>query len=91
MLFLIISNPHPSKPEESKTVRLEFRHWIKALETEKKVLYAFPRVCRGYAAVFDVVGNEELHEFLTKWSNIIPVSFDIYPLVSPETSERLLR
>lgn len=90
MLFLVISSPYPSRPEDTKTVRLEFRHWIKSLEAQKKVLYAFPKVCRGYTAVFDVSSNEELHEYLTSWSDIIPVSFEILPLVSPEVSEKML-
>lgn len=40
MLYLIISTPRPSKPEDVKNVRLEFRSWINDLKS-KKTLFAF--------------------------------------------------
>ncbi|MDA8088330.1 MAG: hypothetical protein M0Z75_16735 [Nitrospiraceae bacterium] len=40
---------------------------------------------------YDVSSNDELNALLTEWTNIIPASFDIYPLASPIESERLLK
>ncbi|MFZ3091090.1 MAG: DUF3303 family protein [Nitrospirota bacterium] len=82
MLFLVISTPHPSRPEDVKDARLKFRQWIDDLKLKKKVICFYPRVGRGSVVIFDVASNDELHDIMTQWLNIVPVSFDIYPLVT---------
>ena len=91
MLYLVISTPHPSKPEGVKNARLEFRSWIKNLKSENKVICFYPRVGRGSIVVFDVSSNDEIHKLMTQWLNIVPVSFDVYPLASPLEAEELLK
>lgn len=83
MLYLAISRPHPSSPEDAKTARLAFRSWIEDLKAKKKVICFYPRVGRGAVVVFDVSSNDELHELMTQWLNFVPVDFDIYPLAMP--------
>jgi muconolactone delta-isomerase len=82
MLFLVISTPHPSRPEDVKDARLKFRQWIDDLKLKKKVICFYPRVGRGSVVIFDVASNDELHDIMTQWLNIVPVSFDIYPLAT---------
>lgn len=82
MLFLVISAPHPSRPEDVKDARLKFRQWIDDLKSKKKVVCFYPRVGRGSVVIFDVDSNDDLHELMTQWLNIVPVSFDIYPLAT---------
>jgi len=91
MLFLVISSPHPSKPEEVKNARLGFRSWIKDLKSTEKVVCFYPKVGRGSIVVFDVSSNDELHKLLTQWLSIVPVNFDIYPLATPSEAEELLK
>lgn len=91
MFFLVISNPQPSKPNEVKAQRLEFRSWIESLKSKNKVVSFFPRVGRGSVVIFDVQSNDELHSFLTDWANVVPGQFDTYPLANPELAEKLLR
>jgi muconolactone delta-isomerase len=91
MLFLVISTPHPSRPEDVREARLRFREWIKELESRGKVVCSYSRVGRGRIAIFDVASNDELHRLMTEWLNIVPVGFDIYPLASPSAAEELLR
>ena len=91
MLYLVISTPHPSKPEELKNARLEFRSWTKDLKSENKLVYFYPRVGRGSVIILDVSSNDELHKLLTQWLNIVPVSFDIYPLATPSEAEEILK
>ena len=91
MLFLVISSPEPAKPEQVKEARLRFRDWIANLRTKKKVLCFYPRAGRGSVVIFDVASNDELHRLLTEWSEIVPVSFEIYPLATPEKAEEMLR
>ena len=91
MLYLLISSPHPSKPEDVKNARLKFRAWINELKSKNKVVFFYPRVGRGSVVIFDVSSNDELHELMTQWTNIVPVSFDIYPLATPSEAEELLK
>lgn len=90
MLFLVISTPPPTRPKEVKDIRLQLRAWIKDLKTKKKVISFYPRVGRGAVVIFDVASNDELHELLTQWLNILPVNFDIYPLPTPSFQEEVL-
>lgn len=90
-MYLIISTPHPSKPEDVKDARLEFRSWIKNLKSESKVICFYTRIGRGSVVIFDVASNDELHELMTQWLNIIPINFDIYPLETPTEAEELLK
>ncbi len=91
MLYLLISTPRPSRPDEVKGARLEFRSWIGKLKAENKVACFYPRVGRGSVVVLDVSSNDELHEIMTEWSNIVPVVFDVYPLATPAEAEQLLK
>jgi len=91
MLYLVISTPHPSKPEDVKNARLEFRSWIKDLKSKERLVCFYPRVGRGSIVILDVSSNDELHKLMTQWLNIVPVSFDIYPLTTPSEAEELLK
>ncbi len=82
MLFLVIITPHLSRPEDVKDARAKFRVWIDDLKLKKKVVCFYPRVGRGSIVIFDVASNDELHELMTQWLNIVPVNFDIYPLTT---------
>lgn len=90
MLYLVISTPHPSKPDDVRNARLEFRSWISNLKSDNKVVCFYPKVGRGSVVIFDASSNNELHELITQWLDIVPVSFDIYPLASPPEAEKLL-
>jgi muconolactone delta-isomerase len=79
MLFLVVSTPRPSKPEDVKGVRAKWWEWAADLEAKGKALYYCARVGRGAIVIFDVDSNEELHDLLTQWLNMIPVTFDTYP------------
>jgi len=81
MLFLVISNPQPARPDDVKGARTKFKRWIASLKTSKHVVSYYPRVGRGAVVIFDVASNDELHELLTEWANIVPVHHDVYPLV----------
>jgi hypothetical protein len=91
MLFLVISNPLPSRPKDVKSARLKIRSWIENLKSIKKVIAFYPRVGRGSVVIFNVTSNDELHKLMTEWSDIVPVSFVVYPLATPSEAEELLR
>lgn len=90
MLFLVISSPRITRPDEVKAERLHFRTWITSLQENGQVQTFYPMVGRGSVVVFHVSSNEELHVLLTQWANIVPASFDIRALVEPEAAESQL-
>jgi muconolactone delta-isomerase len=90
MLFLVISSPHPTRPEEVKDARLEFRSWVAELDSQNKLVCFYPRVGRGSVVILDVTSNDELHRLLTQWLNIVPVGFEVHPLVTPTEARELL-
>jgi len=91
MLYLVVSTPHPSKPEDVKGVRAKWWAWAEDLKSEGKAICYFARVGRGAVVIFDVTSNDELHELLTQWLNMVPVTFDTYPLVSREQALQFLK
>jgi len=91
MLYLVITTPYPSKPEDAKNARLEFRSRINNLKSKNKVVCFYPRVGRGSIVIFDVSSNDELHKLMTQWLNIVPVSFEMYPLATPLETDKLLK
>ena len=91
MLFLVVSNPHPTKPKEVKEARAGIWKWIDDLKSQSKVIFFYPIVGRGAAAIFDVSSNDELHKLLTQWLNMVPAKFDIYPLATPSEAKELFK
>ncbi len=64
--------------------------WIEDLKSKNKMICFYPRVGRGSVVNFDVDSNDELYKLMTQWLDIVPVSFDIYPLATPSEAEKLL-
>jgi uncharacterized protein YciI len=91
MLYLIVSTPHPTRPNDVKEERLKFRQWIDDLKSSNKLICFYPKVGRGSVVILDVSSNEELHELMNQWANIVPAEFNIHPLVEPLKAEKLLK
>ncbi|CAN5425349.1 hypothetical protein BH09PSE5_BH09PSE5_14230 [soil metagenome] len=91
MLFLVISNPRPEIPSTVTSSRERYWVWINRLLSEKVALSIHARVGRGGVAMFDVDSNMTLHRLLSEWSEIVPASFDIFPLVDPDSAQSYLK
>lgn len=85
MLYLVTSNPLYSKPSDIAEAAVEFKVWIKDLHSKGKVIYAYQKIGKGSAIVFDLDSNEELNEIMMKWLSMVPVpiTYEILPLVYP--------
>ena len=90
MLFLVISHPRPERPSAVANSRQAYWRWIEPKLASGEARSAYPRVGRGVAATFDVPSNERLHTLLTEWAEIIPATFDVYPLVDTEAAKQAL-
>jgi muconolactone delta-isomerase len=90
MLFLVISNPRSERPAEVAKSRQSFWPWISKFQTDGACKHIYARVRRWAIAVFDVESNEVLHRILNEWADIIPVQFDVYPLIDMEATNKML-
>ena len=61
--------------------RKKFRFWIDDLKKQNKVINTYHKMGKGSIIFFDVSSNDELHQLMTQWLDIveIPVKFDIIP------------
>ncbi|MSO90362.1 MAG: hypothetical protein EXR01_02050 [Acetobacteraceae bacterium] len=91
MLFLVISEPRPEPPSEVAARRQRYWPWVQNLIAAGLVQSVHARVGRGAVVLFDVEGNETLHQLLNEWADIIPARFDVYPLIDPSAAQEYLR
>ena len=90
MLFLIVSQPLPTRPSEAAGNRRRYWDWIQPLLDGGEVSSVYGRVGRGAVAILDVASNERLHALLNEWGDIIPAEFQVYPLLDPEAMKEFL-
>ena len=90
MLFLVVSHPRPERPSTVASHRQAFWDWIGPKLDSGEALSAYPRVGRGVAVTFDLASNEALHAALTEWSEMIPATFDVFPLIDTDVARRSL-
>ena len=91
MLHLVISTPAPTRPSTVTASRRKFWRWIDPhLESGiAKSVYARPG--RGAVVLFDVPSHEALHALLNQWADIIPATFELYPLIDPVAARGYLK
>ena len=90
MLFLVISNPAPTRPSEVREARRDF--WPGGDDKlARGVARAFyPRTGRGAVAILDVESHEALHRLLNEWADAVPAEFSIYPLMEQDSIKAFL-
>ena len=91
MLFLVISTPAPNRPSTVTESRERFWRWIAPHEKSGTVKSIYARPGRGAVVVFDVPSNEELHALLNEWAEMIPATFELYPLIDPKAARGYLK
>ena len=91
MLFLVISEPRPEPPSSVVVSQQRYWQWIEPLQAAGEVRSVYARVGRGAVVLFDVPSNEVLHRRLNEWQDIIPVRFEIHPLIDQDAAQSYLR
>ena len=89
--LLVISEPRPEPPSSVVGSRQRYWEWIRPLQASGEVRSVYARVGRGAVVLFDVASNEVLHRRLNEWQDIIPVRFEIHPLIDADAAQRYLR
>ena len=90
MIFLVISSPELVKPSLVKEQRKKYWPWAQDKLDRGLAKSFYARTGRGAVAIFDVTSNETLHELLNEWSEIVPATFQIYPLIEPDSITKFL-
>jgi len=90
MLFLVVSQPGPTRPSEMRPQREAYWAWAEKARADGHLQHVWARTGRGAVAVFDVDSHDTLHRLLTEWCELVPAQFDIHPLVDPGEARAFL-
>ncbi len=91
MLFMIISTPRPEKPSVVTPSRQAYWEWLAPLQKKGLCKGVWARTGRGAIALLDVPDNETLHKLLNEWAEIIPATFELYPVIDPGPAKDYLK
>ena len=91
MLFMIISTPRPEKPSVATPSRQAYWEWLAPLQKKGLCKGVWARTGRGAIALLDVPDNETLHKLLNEWAEIIPATFEVYPVIDPGPAKDYLK
>ena len=74
-----------------KPRRQRYWRWIEPLQKSGAVRWVYARTGRGAVVLFDVDSNETLHRLLNERGEIIPATFEIYPLIDAKAAKQFLK
>jgi muconolactone delta-isomerase len=90
MLFLVISEPRAEPPSSVAGQRKRYWDWVAPLQASGEVRSVHAKVGRGAVALFDVQSNEQLHQRLNEWADIMPARFEVHALIDPDAARAFL-
>jgi len=90
MLTMIITTPRADPPSTMRRRRQRLWRWIAPKLKSRRVHWIYARPGRGAVALFDVESHEQLHGLLNEWAEIIPATFELYPLLDAAAAQRYL-
>lgn len=91
MLFFVISTPRPEKPSAMTPSRQAYWEWLAPLQAKGLCKGVWARTGRGAIALLDVPDNETLHRLMNEWAEIIPATFEVYPVIDPGPAKEYLK
>ncbi|KPK07586.1 MAG: hypothetical protein AMJ64_06265 [Betaproteobacteria bacterium SG8_39] len=90
MLVMVITTPRADPPSTMTRRRQKLWRWIAPKLKARRVHWVYARPGRGAVALFDVDSHEQLHALLNEWAEIIPATFELYPLIDAAAAQRYL-
>ncbi len=91
MLFMVISTPRPEPPSVVVPKREAYWEWLAPLQVKGLCKGVWARTGRGAIALLDVPDNETLHRLMNEWAEIIPATFEVYPVIDPGPAKAYLK
>lgn len=89
MLFLVISTPRPEKPSAARENQKLWWEWLDPLVQRGTARHVYTKLGRGAVVVFDVDSHEALHALINQWSECVPATFEVTPLLPKEHQARI--
>ncbi len=89
MHFLVISTVRSDKPSTLQEEARQFWEWLDPLVQEGVAQHVFTKIGRGAVIIFDVESPERMHKIINEWSECIPASFEVTPLLPKKVQERM--
>lgn len=90
MLIMVITTPRADPPSTMTRRRLKLWRWIAPKLKSRLCHWVYARPGRGAVSLFDVSSHEQLHALLNEWAEIIPATFELYPLIDASAARRYL-
>ena len=90
MLFMVISTPRPEPPSVMTPKRQAYWEWLAPLQKKGLCKGVWARTGRGAIALLDVPDNETLHRLMNEWAEIVPATFEVYPVIDPGPAKEYL-
>jgi hypothetical protein len=90
MLTMVITTPRADPPSTMRLRRQKLWRWITPKLKSRRVHWIYARPGRGAVALFDVETHEQLHALLNEWAEIIPATFELYPLIDAAAAQQFL-
>jgi hypothetical protein len=90
MLIMVITTPRADPPSTMTRRRLKLWRWIGPKLKSRLCHWIYARPGRGAVALFDVSSHEQLHGLLNEWAEIIPATFELYPMIDARAAQRYL-
>ena len=92
MLFMVISTPRPEQPSLDDAEARGLLGVAQPPCRRRASARAFGRAPgRGAIALLDVPDNETLHRLMNEWAEIIPATFEVYPVIDPGPAKAYLK
>ncbi len=89
MLFLVISTPRAEQPSTMRDRQKAYWIWLNERIKEGTVKHVWTKTGRGAVVIADVGSHEDLHKFVNQWTENVPATFEVTPLVSKEHQEQI--
>ncbi|NYT62719.1 hypothetical protein H0A66_10380 [Alcaligenaceae bacterium] len=91
MLFLVISTPFPQQPSTIRKNQTLWWDWINHQISIGVAKHVYTKLGRGAVVIFDVERPEDIHKLVNQWSENIPATFEVEPLLPKEHQEKISR
>lgn len=91
MFFLVSSTPAPGKPSTMRESQRAWWDWLDPLVKNGTAKHVYAKLGRGAVIVFDVDSHETVHKLVNQWSECIPATFEVTPLIPADHQKNIAR
>jgi muconolactone delta-isomerase len=68
-----------------------FWDWLAPLENNGTAKHVYTKLGRGAVIIFEVDSHEAMHKLLNQWTECVPATFEVTPLLAKQHQEQIAR